>query len=88
MDLRKERDFLGEVEIPAEALSGIHTARALDNFPATNRFNLNWYQSAGLVKKACYQTILAFKKAAKARHSESSIIKQIPEDKLLAPRGW
>ena len=30
---RTERDSLGEMEIPAEAYWGIHTARALQNFP-------------------------------------------------------
>lgn len=33
MNTRKETDFLGELEIPADAPWGIHTARALENFP-------------------------------------------------------
>ncbi len=33
MKVRTEKDFLGEVEIPADAPWGIHTARALENFP-------------------------------------------------------
>jgi aspartate ammonia-lyase len=32
-ETRSERDFLGTVEIPAEALWGVHTARAAANFP-------------------------------------------------------
>ncbi len=32
---RVERDFLGEMLLPADALHGIHTARALENFPLT-----------------------------------------------------
>lgn len=32
-DYRIERDILGEKEIPNSAYWGIHTARALDNFP-------------------------------------------------------
>ena len=32
---RKETDSIGSVEIPAEALYGIQTARALENFPIT-----------------------------------------------------
>ena len=32
-DYRIERDILGEKEIPNSAFWGIHTARALDNFP-------------------------------------------------------
>jgi aspartate ammonia-lyase len=34
---RRERDGLGEIEIAANALWGIHTERALANFPATGR---------------------------------------------------
>ncbi len=33
MSTRTEHDFLGEKEIPADAAWGIHTARALENFP-------------------------------------------------------
>ncbi|MFP7760029.1 aspartate ammonia-lyase [Marisediminicola sp. LYQ85] len=35
--MRLERDSLGEMEIPAEVFWGIHTARALENFPITRR---------------------------------------------------
>ncbi|MHB1037172.1 MAG: aspartate ammonia-lyase [Pirellulales bacterium] len=34
---RKERDLLGELDLPAEALYGIHTARAVANFPLSGR---------------------------------------------------
>ena len=34
---RTERDSLGSMEIPADVLWGIHTARALENFPITRR---------------------------------------------------
>jgi aspartate ammonia-lyase len=33
MEYRTERDFLGSLEIPADAYYGIHTARAARNFP-------------------------------------------------------
>lgn len=33
---RQEQDALGEVEVPSEALYGIHTTRALANFPITD----------------------------------------------------
>ncbi len=32
-ELRRERDSLGDYEVPASAYYGVHTARALDNFP-------------------------------------------------------
>jgi aspartate ammonia-lyase len=37
VETRIEKDLLGEREIPAEAYWGIHTLRALENFPITGR---------------------------------------------------
>lgn len=34
---RKERDSLGEVEIPADALYGAQTQRAINNFPISGQ---------------------------------------------------
>jgi aspartate ammonia-lyase len=39
---RTEHDSLGELEIPVEAYWGIHTARALENFPITRRAIFNY----------------------------------------------
>ena len=39
---RVETDSLGSLEIPAEAYWGIHTARALENFPITRRAISNY----------------------------------------------
>jgi aspartate ammonia-lyase len=36
-DLRREQDALGCLDLPAGALHGIHTARALENFPLLGR---------------------------------------------------
>ena len=35
MKLRRERDSLGEMDLPEHSIYGIHTARALENFPMT-----------------------------------------------------
>ena len=35
--LRREKDSLGELDVPADAYWGIHTGRALVNFPITRR---------------------------------------------------
>jgi aspartate ammonia-lyase len=32
---RTEHDLLGDREVPAQALYGVHTARAVENFPIT-----------------------------------------------------
>jgi aspartate ammonia-lyase len=57
---RTEHDALGERQIPADARYGIHTARALDNFPLGNRFvHPALLHAFGDVKLACAQTNLA-----------------------------
>ncbi|MEK9602687.1 MAG: hypothetical protein VW015_04390, partial [Pontimonas sp.] len=40
--MRLEKDSLGELEVPADAYWGIHTARALVNFPITRRAISNY----------------------------------------------
>jgi aspartate ammonia-lyase len=32
---RREHDLLGEVDVPAQAYWGVHTLRAVENFPIT-----------------------------------------------------
>jgi aspartate ammonia-lyase len=52
---RTERDSIGEMEIPADADYGIHTARAVENFPITG-ITLSHFpelvESLAMVKKA------------------------------------
>ena len=51
--MRKEHDFLGEIEIPDEAYYGVQSARALDNFVITgHRLNDDFIKSFGIVKLA------------------------------------
>ncbi len=58
MEYRTERDSLGAVEVPAEALYGIHTARAVVNFPLTGRrVHPEIVKAYGTVKLACLKTI-------------------------------
>lgn len=50
---RIENDSLGEKHIPRDAYYGIHTARALDNFPVSGKVaNLHLIRAIVLVKKA------------------------------------
>jgi aspartate ammonia-lyase len=56
MPTRTETDYLGSMQLPADALYGIHSARAKENFPDTTPFHIEWYQAMGLVKQACYLT--------------------------------
>lgn len=54
---RTETDLLGPREIPADALWGIHTARALENFQISgSRVHPELVKAYGEVKLACFQT--------------------------------
>jgi aspartate ammonia-lyase len=66
--MRKESDSIGEKEIPEDALYGIHSQRARENFPDTTPFPLEWYKAVGLVKQACYLTYREFKKSALGKY--------------------
>lgn len=50
---RIERDSLGEVRVPAQALYGAQTQRAVDNFPVSGlRFPRHFIEALGIVKWA------------------------------------
>ena len=56
-EVRLERDLLGEREVPAEALYGIHTVRALENFALAGRpVHAELVCAYGTVKLACALT--------------------------------
>jgi len=53
-DHRTERDTMGEVRVPANALWGASTQRAIENFPISGiRFPRVFMEALGLVKWAC-----------------------------------
>ena len=61
--MRTERDFLGEMEIPANAYWGIHTARAVENFPISGTpisAMPELIRAFAFVKKAAAQANLEF----------------------------
>ena len=50
---RTERDSLGDVQVPADALYGAQTQRAADNFPISDlRFSRRFIEAIGRVKQA------------------------------------
>lgn len=54
---RLEQDLLGAREVPAAALYGIHTVRALENFPLLGRpVRAELVRAFGAVKLACLET--------------------------------
>ena len=54
---RTESDLLGEVEVPAEALHGVHTVRAVENFSLSGQpVSRELVRAYGVVKLACALT--------------------------------
>lgn len=81
--MRTESDYLGSMEIPADALYGIHSLRAKENFPDTTPFHIEWYKAMGIVKHACY---LTYKEFAKALRSDADMSKKdflLIDDKII-----
>jgi aspartate ammonia-lyase len=55
-NIRVEIDSLGEKEIPADAYWGVHTQRAIENFPITGipiSYHKDFIRGYAIVKKAC-----------------------------------
>ena len=56
-DYRTEHDLLGDRDVPAAALHGIHTERAIENFPLARRpVHPGLIHAFGAVKLACART--------------------------------
>jgi len=54
---RIEKDSLGEMQVPADALYGPQTQRAVENFPISGqRFGRRFIQAMGLIKKSAAET--------------------------------
>ena len=59
MDMRLEKDSMGELEVPSKALYGGNTRRAQLNFPISNlRFVRSFIKSLGLIKLSAAETNL------------------------------
>jgi aspartate ammonia-lyase len=81
--MRIERDFIGEVSIPAGALYGIHSVRARDNFENQVSFPLEWFRATGSVKLACYRTVRKLLKALEKEHPDMIAHLNIPGEQTL-----
>src|SRR5262244_2439786 len=56
-DKRIERDSMGEVRVPADALYGAQTQRAVENFPISDRrFPREFIRAMGLIKLSAART--------------------------------
>jgi fumarate hydratase, class II len=57
MSHRTEKDSLGEMQVPADALYGAQTQRAVDNFPISDlRFPRAFIAALGMIKRAAAET--------------------------------
>jgi fumarate hydratase class II len=75
---RIERDSMGEMEVPADALYGASTQRAVLNFPISSyRFGRHFIQAMGEVKYAC---AMANEKLGKLDPSIAAPIKQAAKE--------
>lgn len=81
--MRTETDFLGDLQIPTDALYGIHSLRANNNFPDTTPFHKEWYQAIGIVKQACYLTIESFRQAVEQKYPEKIKSLKLPEKSII-----
>ena len=58
--MRKEHDFIGELEVPDEVYYGVQTMRAIDNFHITGQvIDSDFVQSIAKVKKAAAMANMA-----------------------------
>jgi aspartate ammonia-lyase len=81
---RIEKDTLGEKQIPSDALYGIHSIRARENFPGNSPFPVDWYKSVGITKLACYNTYKKFRNAAEGKSGSNLPFKILKDDILDA----
>lgn len=81
--MRTETDFIGSVEIPENALYGIHSLRAVHNFPDKTPFHQEWYQAVGTVKKACYITYARFADSFRSTHPEARLAQPLIEKNII-----
>lgn len=81
--MRTESDSLGQINLPREALYGIHSYRAKNNFTNNTPFPIEWYKAVNIVKLAYYLTYKDFKSKAKDRLSKIQNIKIDFDDKII-----
>jgi aspartate ammonia-lyase len=81
---RIEKDILGQKQIPSDALYGIHTVRATENFPGNTRFPVEWYKAVGVTKEACYNTYRKFRIAATEKYGKELPVRIINDQILNA----
>ena len=83
LQMRTEKDFIGTKEIPADALYGIQSIRAQENFPDHTPFYKDWYQSVAQTKWACYLTYKSFKQALLIKYKPDELPFSLISDEII-----
>jgi aspartate ammonia-lyase len=78
--MRTERDSLGEREVPVAAYWGIHTARALENFPITRRAISNYPDLIRGIARVKQAAARANKDLGVLGASKADVIDQVCEE--------
>jgi len=81
--MRTESDFIGNKDVPTDALYGIHSLRAQENFPDNTPFHIEWYKAVGFVKKACYQTLRSYKVAIEEKYKNKNLAAHLLSDEII-----
>ena len=87
MKFRIEKDSLGKVNVPAKALWGAQTQRAVDNFPISGikmdfPFTKSFVSSLGLIKDAAAKANLKLKLiSSKKSKAISKAAKEVWQEK-------
>lgn len=85
LPMRTEKDFIGEKELDDNALYGINSVRASENFPDKTSFHIEWYRAMALTKRACYLTAAGFfAEAAKQYTPDRMKVRVVSAEKLDA----
>jgi aspartate ammonia-lyase len=79
-ETRTEHDSLGEMEIPADAYWGIHTARALHNFPITRRALSNYPDFVRALVRVKQAAALANKEIGVIDADKADLIVEVCEE--------
>ena len=74
---RIEHDLLGEVEVPADALYGAQTTRALENFPAAGDRSIGSYP-------CLVEALLRVKQASAAANRDAGLLDAARADAIIA----
>jgi len=81
--MRTEKDIIGEKLIPKDALYGIHSIRARDNFPYKYEFFIDWYKAIGITKLAVFSTYKKFKQAIKKKYPDKKTLLDFISDDVI-----